>query len=444
VDFSKHLQKAEEALRRRNWDFAVEVYQQLIEIDPDLPEARAGLRQALRKRAESKGGGGSVLGKALGAGPLAMAKTLAKAGRHDAAAKQLEAYLSHNPLDVDANLRLGGELEAAGHRRSARAVYEFVAEIAPKNPEGLKRAGAMLHAAGEHTKALEYYERALAADPRDQDALKARKNLSAEAALSKTQLQPVRHSRDLIKDKEQASALERERRMHLSDDDLRQALEQLERRFAEAPNDPELMLELAGVHERLKDFEAAGELVERALQYRKDSFDLLCRSGDLRSKVLKKALAKADKAGDMEQASRIEAELSDHEARDYRRRVEMHPGDAALRLQLAKRLIRKDELDSALGELQKANTDSRVQRDALLLMGQCFQRKGFVDLARKNYLKALEGLPDGEDRAKEILYNLGAIAEAAADVNEARNYYARLFEVDIAYRDVAAKMEKFR
>ena len=53
VDFTKQIQKAEEAARRRNYDFAVELYQQILEIDPDQGEARAGLRQALRRRHEA-------------------------------------------------------------------------------------------------------------------------------------------------------------------------------------------------------------------------------------------------------------------------------------------------------------------------------------------------------------------------------------------------------
>ena len=43
VDYSKHIQKAEEAARRRNYDFAIELYQQILEIDADIGEARAGL-----------------------------------------------------------------------------------------------------------------------------------------------------------------------------------------------------------------------------------------------------------------------------------------------------------------------------------------------------------------------------------------------------------------
>lgn len=196
VDYSKHLQKADEALKRRNWDFAIEVYQQLLELEPDLADARAGLRQALKKRHEQNKGGGKLFKALAGAGPLAMAKTLAKAGKYAAAAKSLEQYLTGNPLDEDANYQLGVALEGAGHFKSARAVYEFLAEIAPKNPDGLKRAGALMYREGDHAKALEYYERALQADPRDQDALKARKDLSAERALRAGRFETVQHSRE--------------------------------------------------------------------------------------------------------------------------------------------------------------------------------------------------------------------------------------------------------
>ena len=103
MDFTKQLQKADEALRRKNWDFAVELYQQLLELSPDLGEARAGLRQSLRKRFEATGGGSKFLRAIGGAAPLAMAKTLSKAGKHDAAAKQLETYLGTNPMDEEAN-----------------------------------------------------------------------------------------------------------------------------------------------------------------------------------------------------------------------------------------------------------------------------------------------------------------------------------------------------
>ena len=443
VDFSKHIEKAEEAIRRRNYDFAVEVFHNLLDIDADLGEARAGLRKALKLRHASKKGG-AFLRKLGGTPALATAKTLRKAGKNAACAKALESYLASNPMDEEANLMLGMALEDSGSYKSARAVYEFVAEISPKNPEGLKRAGAMMYRTGEIQKALEYYERALEADPRDQEALKARKNLAAEAALSTGGYETAFHSRDRIVDKDEAQRLERSRRAYRSPEELAEDRERLEARFAEDSTDTDVMVELAGVCEKLKDYETALDLVERALSYKQTSFELVCQAGDLRSKVLKRAVAKAGKAGDEAEASRLEAELISSEVEDFRRRTELHPSDAALRVQLAKRLMRAEEPDGALAELQRAVQDGRMAREAHFLMAQCFQIKGFSDLARKEYERALEGASGSDDRAKEILYNLGLLAEAEGQKDEARGFFARVFEVDIGYRDVAGKMEQLR
>lgn len=443
VDYSKHIQKAEEAARRRNYDFAVQLYQQLLEIDPDVGEARAGLRRALKQRHEQKKGG-KLLKLIKGAGPLTMAKGLARARKYDAAARQLESYLAANPLDEDANLLLGTSLESAGHFRSALAVYEFLAEIAPRNPEGLKRAGGMMRVKGDVGKALDYYERALEADPRDRDALKARKDLAAEVALTQSRFDQVQHSREQIKDKDEATRLERAQRLHRSEDELREELGRLEERYAEDTSNVELMLDIAGVHEKLRDPEAALDLVERALSYKKDSVDLAARAGQLRQKALKRAIRSADKAGDREEADRLEAELRELEVAELRRRVEVTPGDASVRLALGKALLRQGQLDEAASELQKAVPDPRLAGEAHVHLARCFQEKGYLDLAKKEYRRALEGHSAVDEHAREILYNLGAIAEAEGDAAEARSCYAQIFEVDIGFRDVAQKMEQLR
>lgn len=441
MDFSKQIQKAEEALRRRNHDYAVELYRQLVELDPDQGEARSGLRRALRKRFEQEGGKGLKLLRVVsGALPLSKAKALQKLGKHEACARALEDYLATNPLDEEGNLLLGIALEQAGHFHAACAVYEFTAEIAPRNPEALKRAGGMMQRTGDPKRALEYFERALEADPRDQEALKARKNLAAESALSGSGVATASHSRELIKDKERSRELERSKRLVLSEDELRAELTKLEDRFASSSSDPELMLQLAEVHERLGDFAAALEFVERALSYRKDSFELISKLGDLESKRLKKAVARADKAGKAEEAGALERELIEHEVKDQRRRVEARPGDAQLRLALAKRLLRAGDVDGALSELQRCSGEPRVRDEALFFLAQCFQRKGVLDLARKEYEHALQASDGKGERAKEILYNLGSIAEAQGNRDEARSFYVRIYAIDIGYRDVAAKM----
>jgi tetratricopeptide (TPR) repeat protein len=443
LDFSKHIQKAEEALRRRNHDFAVELYRQLVDLDPAHGEARAGLRRALRKRAEAKQGG-KLLRALSGAVPLSRAKALAKIGKHEACARALEDYLAHNPLDEEANLLLGRSLESAGHAEAARAVYQFVVEIAPKSVEALKSAGALLHQGGDHAGALACYELALEVDPRDQQALKARKDLSADMALSRTSDTRVAHSRELIKDKDRARTLERAGKLHLSEEELRAELERLEARLAVSPLDPELLSDVADVQDRLGDPAAALETLRRALAQRPGSFDLTARAGDLEAKSMKREIARADREGRAAEAQELEAALVAHEVADHRRRVELRPGDNSLRLALARRLMRAGEIDAALAELQRCQNEPRLRGEALFLLGTCFHRKGILDLARKDYERALEGTNDTSERAKEILYNLGLIAESQGRADEARTFFLRIYEIDIGYRDVAKKMETLK
>lgn len=443
MDFSKHLAKAEEALRRKNFDFAIDLYRQLLDLDPDQEEARSGLRVAARRRFEAKQGS-KLLRSLSGAVPLGKARSLVKLNKHAAAANALEDYLAKSPMDEEANLLLGQSLEAAGHKRSAKAVYEFLAEIAPKNPEGLKRAGAMFAAAGDVAGALGYYERALEADPRDQESLKARKDLAAEAALQSSRLDEVSHSREALADQVQAQKLERQRKLVLSPEELEAELERLEARYADEPGNPDLLLELADIHEKRKDFEAALDMARRASDYRKDDEELAVRCGKLEVKALKRRLAKADKAGDRELADRLEGQLNALELREVQGRAERRPGDLGLQVELAKLQMRAGEFDAALSALQRAQDDPARARDVAFLKARCFQEKGFVDLATSDFERALEGLPNSDDRAKEILYNLGLLAEAAGDSERARGLYARVFEVDIGYRDVAAKMEALR
>lgn len=441
MDFSKQIQKAEEAAKKRNYDFAIELYQQILDIDADQGEARAGLRQALKRRHDAKKGG-SFFRSLSGAPQLAAAKALHKARKYDACAKTLESYLASNPMDESANLLLGMALEDGQHFKSARAVYEFIAEIAPKNCEGLKRAGAMSARQSDHEKALEYYERALAIDPRDQEAIKARKDLAAERSMSRSSM-PIGHSREQIKDKDRAAALERDKRLHQTDDELRAELERLEARYADDKS-PELMVRMSEVHEKLKDPESALEWVQRALSYKKDDATLAARASDLEAKALKKAIAQAGKDGDEARAGTLEKKLWTLEIAEFRRRVSVNPGDLASRIQLGKRLLKTGDFDAAIGELQKTSGDPRSRREAQFLLAQCFQAKGFRDLAKKEYNNALDGAPANDERAKEILYELGAIAEAENDSAQARSCYSRVFEVDIGYRDVAQKMERFR
>lgn len=448
MDFSKHLHKADQALERRNFDYAIELYRQLIDLDPDLGEARGGLRRALRAKHE-RSPGGRLRRLAAGALPLGRARTLRRMGRPEACARALEDYLLSNPLDEEANLALGEALEEAGHHRSARAVYEFLSEIAPRNPEGWKRAGAMLRLAGEATRALECYERALAIDPRDRDALRARKDLAAETALSRREAPEVRHSRDLIPEPEDGAAGERARPASRTSHttiprttrELAEERERIAALVAEAPDDPALRGELAELCRRLGELEPALEHAREALRLQPDSPLAARRAGELGTLFLARRLAAAEEQGDAPLAARLAAELREHELADWRLRSRLSPADPAAAVGLARALLAAGQPDPAIAELQRVQKDARVRVEALTLLGRAFREKGLSDLAVRSLEGALEEAQAGSAAAKEILYDLGSLAGARGDAEGARSFYVRIIEIDIGYRDVAEKLK---
>ena len=287
MDFSKQIQKAEEAHRRRNYDFAVELYQQLLELDPDLGEARAGLRRSLRERFERKKGG-KLLRALGGAMPLATAKTLRKAGRNDACAKACESFLARSPLDEEGNLLLGMALEDAGHLKSAPGgVRVPLRRRGPRTPRVSSAPAASSTARASTPRRSSTTSAPCRPIRATRKRWKARKDLAAETALSASQQNPAQHSRAQIADKDLARQLERSKRRHMSAEDLQQELERLEAAYADSPNDPDLLLQLADVHEKLRDWPAALDMWNGRWDYRRDSFELVCRRGDLRAKALK-------------------------------------------------------------------------------------------------------------------------------------------------------------
>ena len=114
-----------------------------------------------------------------------------------------------------------------------------------------------------------------------------------------------------------------------------------------------------------------------------------------------------------------------------------------MRVKLGRALLRTETYDRAASEAPESPLGSGGRRRALFLLAQCFHRKGYLDLARKGE-RALAKHPTVDERAREILYNLGSISEIEGDAHLARSFYARIYEVDIGYRDVAAKMEQLK
>ncbi|MBI3820916.1 MAG: tetratricopeptide repeat protein [Planctomycetes bacterium] len=448
MDLSKHLEKAEDAIRRKNFDFGIDLYRQLLSVAPGDHDARAGLHRAYLRKQEAKPTPG-WMAKVQGGPSIALARTLSAARNHAKSAEALENYLALDPMNLAINLQLGSALELANLSDGALAVYEIAAESITGAFEAWKRAGGILTKKREFGRAIECYTKALEINPRDQESLKARKDLAAEGALLTSGLETGGHARDLIKDKSQAADLERKQRVMQTAGEIGGEIDRLTGELANDPGNIQTLKDISKLYERKNDPDAALDCIERALQYLPDDFDLKTRRGGLKLRVLEREIERLrpGAAGDPvagQTLARLEREKLAFEVEDARARVSEHPNDLMVRYKLGRVLLKFGDVDEAVGELQKSVADPRVKTDALVALGQAFFKKGLFDLARRQLEKALETVSASSPRTKEILYNLGVIGEKTNNAHDALGFYLRIYEIDISYRDVADKVKKLQ
>jgi tetratricopeptide (TPR) repeat protein len=124
-----------------------------------------------------------------------------------------------------------------------------------------------------------------------------------------------------------------------------------------------------------------------------------------------------------------------------RQRVAKYPNDNLFRFELGEALFRMGQYREALRELQLGTRQPSVRLRAMSLIGQAYHRLGMNDLAIKQLQTAADEIPVVDETKKEILYNLAEVLFATGQKAAAIDRLKMIYEVDMAYRDVAEKVE---
>ena len=451
MDVTSHIAKAEEALRKKNFDYALGLLDQVLSLQPDHGQARRRWCEALRQKAERKSTPGWLA--KLGGSPhklsAAMSGLTKSAGGK---ARALEKYVVQDPLSVNANLDLGDALLAAGYVDSAVAVFECLGESHPKLAAPWKRAATGHAQRNRLDEALACLEKALKADPKDAEADRMRKNLAADVTLRKGHYERAGSSRELVRDAATQAKLERDQRIHKTADDLVAEAGELKDKLQANAKDGRARRRLAEIAAKREEWAEAERILTEGLSLDDNATELKERIGDLKlaaiEREVKKLAARLEKepenANLKDDLELLKQDKSKLEASEYKRRVDERPTDLGLWFQYGRALFDAGDHDASIGAFQKSVKDPKTRVDSLVRLGAAFQKKGMLDLAEKQLNLALEEATPAGERGKSILYNLGQIAEQAGKKSEAFNYYSRIYEVDIDYRDVGKKVETLR
>jgi tetratricopeptide (TPR) repeat protein len=99
-------------------------------------------------------------------------------------------------------------------------------------------------------------------------------------------------------------------------------------------------------------------------------------------------------------------------------------------------------IDEAIAEFQKALAGPNNRLATFEALGQCFVDKGQFKMAGSVLTRALSERDATEEKLVGVLYLLGRVTEVQGRIEDALNYYHRVFVVDIEFRDIAERISE--
>jgi len=446
----EQFDKGMAAYHRQNYDYAIDILAGLLQLEPAYYDAREALRVTQFKRVKAgKGFFSKVLGRASVSPTLAKAQMLARRKPLEALVAA-ELVLNVDPGNSAAHRALAEAAVAAGLPKTALLSLEIAFKNNPADRRlALQLADACANA-GQIARAEGIYQDALKANPADPELVQALKDLAARRTLAEGGYDALADGRgsyrDVLRDKGRSTQLEQEGRIVKGDDTTRSLLAKYRAELAAAPDNPQLLRSLADTHSQLKEYGPALDHLRRLRETGGSADPALDKDiAALALKEIDQRLGTLDPDdGDYEeQRQKLAAERQEVEIRAAREMVERYPADLHHRFELGQIYFRLGRISEAIAEFQKAQNNPHRRVASLGYLGQCFSKRGLHDVAIRTLQKAIDEKSNFDEEKKELIYQLGTALETMGKRADAIEQFKKIYEVDIGYRDVGAKVDAF-
>ena len=442
--------KGATALQRQNLDYAIAIFQQVVQREPAFLEGRQALRAAQIKKAGSSTGFFKKMLGGASASPLIAKAQLAK-GKNPVEAMQIAEQI----LEGDPNAYIGHKILAeasatAGFYKTACFAYEILLKGSPRDYDLSMAYGEALAAAGQVSKAEFVYQELQRSHPTKPDIAVALKDLAAKRTLKEGGYDALASGtgsyRDILKDKNESVRLEQENRVVKNEDDATRLIRQYEARLLTEPRNFKLLRTIAELYAQQKDFDRAIEFYERIRNSEAGADPSLEKAiFDTTLKRFDHQVSQLDPA-DPTQAEQIELlgrERTAFQIDDTRKRAERYPTDLLIKFELGLLFLQAGKVSEAIQEFQKAQANPSKRLAAMTYLAQCFSARNMNDMAARKLQEALKEKPVFDDEKKEMIYQLGCVLEKMGKKEEAIEQFKQIYETDIGYKDVAAKVDAY-
>jgi tetratricopeptide (TPR) repeat protein len=448
--------KGAEAAQRENTDYAITLFNQVLEKEPAFFECRRALRTAQFKKA---GNGGTGFFKKMlsgaGSSPL-VAKAKMALGKNPGEAMAIaEQILNTDPNNASAHRIIVDAAKALELPHTAVLSYETLVKSSPKDrnlaidfAQALAAAGDI--GAGENNRGEKILMDLMRDNPHDSELSMALKNLSARKTMDQGGYGALESGegsfRDILKDKKESASLEQQQRVVKTEDTTERLIGEYEARLHTEPANLKLVRSLAELYTQKKQF-------ERALEY----YDRVKASGMGNDPSLETAIANTIVrrfdhqiaelnpfgAEHADEVAKLQAEKLNFQLTECQKRVEKFPTDLAIRFEMGALNFQAGKIGEAIQEFQKAQGNPHKRIAAMGYLAQCYAKRKMFDLAARTLQNAIKEKPVFDDEKKEMTYNLGCVLESMGKKEEAIEQFKLIYELDISYKDVAAKVDAF-
>ena len=141
------------------------------------------------------------------------------------------------------------------------------------------------------------------------------------------------------------------------------------------------------------------------------------------------------------QAAAKELEKSTFLYEDAVAMVKRYPNDLQFRYELGYQFYLRERWTEAIEEFQLAQRNPQRRTRALYYLALCFREKGQPDIAFEQLQKAASELTLMDETKKDVVYEMGVLAEQMGRKDEAVAFFKEIYSVDIKYRDIAQRIE---
>ncbi len=436
------------ALERGNLDYSIDMFTACLALEPRLHKARKFLRAAEIKRFKSQGGGQlqHLISSVTGFSNLVKAQALLKSKPMEAL-QAAEKLLLKDPLNLSYIKLLEKAAIAADEPDIAIQTLASTKEHYPNDTDLLERLGRLYLEHDQPQLALECFETLCELKPQDSALQKLRKDAMAISSMSKDGWEKVGAKgtkfTDLIRDRKEADMLARESKAVVDKNDTTIMIEENKARIKREPGNMNYRRALANLYKESKMFAEAVTTLQEAQTVsggRDPQIDQAISA--IRIQMMDEEISKLTQNG---MTAAVESKKKDRElflANDLQDRVTRYPNDLQLKFEFGVMLFDQNRINEAIQQFQAAQRNAQRRIQSLFYIGRCFKAKQQYDMAIDQLQQAVADLPVMDDTKKAVVYELGSIFELTGRLTEAMECFKQIYQIEIGYRDVAAKVEQ--